>query len=389
MEKIKKTGAIPLPNRIKGIKPFLVMDILERARQLEEMGREVIHLEVGEPDFDTPAVITQAAQRALSEGHTHYTTSLGIPELRQAIAAHYSSRYPVAVSPSRVIVTSGTSAAMLLLFTALLETGDEVILSDPHYACYPSFILSAGGVPVLVPAGAEEGFVLQPDRVHQQITPRTRLILINSPSNPMGTRFQPAELQSLTRLGVPIVSDEIYHGLSYGERDHTALEYSPESIVLNGFSKYFAMTGWRLGYMIVPERYVRRIEILQQNYFISPNPFVQLGGLAALREGIPDAEEMRKIYDNRRHIMLAGLKSIGLATPKEPDGAFYAFCDAKAFDRDSLRLAREILEATGVAVAPGADFGPGGEGYLRFSYCNSVENIEKGLDRIGDFLTSK
>ncbi len=377
------------PERIRDIKPFLVMDILERARQLEAAGRDVIHLEVGEPDFDTPGVIVRAAQQALADGHTHYTTALGIPELREAIADHYNRRYGISIAPSRVVVTSGTSPAMLMLFAALLEAGDEVIISDPHYACYPSFILSAGGVPILAPTGAEEGFVLQADKVRERITPRTRGLLVNSPSNPTGSRLQKAEIEALTALGLPLISDEIYHGLSYGARDHTALEFSDEAFVVNGFSKYFAMTGWRLGYMIVPGRYVRTLEILQQNYFISPNPFVQLGGLAALREGIPDAEKMREIYDERRKVMIRGLKKIGLPVHREPDGAFYALADAHPFGEDSLRLAREILEATGVALAPGADFGPGGEGFLRFSYCNSAENIETALTRVGRYLSGK
>ncbi len=377
------------PERIRDIKPFLVMDILERARQLEAAGRRVIHLEVGEPDFDTPGVIVRAAQQALSDGHTHYTTALGIPELREAIADHYNSRYGISIPPSRVVVTSGTSPAMLMLFSTILEAGDEVIISNPHYACYPSFILSAGGIPALVPAGAEEGFVLQVDKIRGRMTPRTRGILINSPSNPTGSRLLKAEIAALTELDLPIISDEIYHGLSYGGHDHTALEFSDEAFVINGFSKYFAMTGWRLGYLIVPERYVRTLEILQQNYFVSPNPFVQLGGVAALREGIPDAEKMREIYDERRKVMVEGLKRIGLPVHREPDGAFYAFADAHPFGTDSLDLAKEILEATGVAIAPGADFGPGGEGYLRFSYCNSVENIETALIEVGKYLAAR
>lgn len=377
------------PARIRDIKPFLVMDILERARQLEAAGRNVIHLEVGEPDFDTPGVIVRAAQQALSDGHTHYTTALGIPELREAIADHYNGHYGLSISPARVVVTSGTSPAMLMLFATLLEAGDEIIISDPHYACYPSFILSAGGLPILAPAGAEEGFVLRPGKIRERITPRTRGVLINSPSNPTGSRLLKDEIEALAALGLPIISDEIYHGLSYGGRDHTALEFSDEAFVINGFSKYFAMTGWRLGYLIVPERYVRMLEILQQNYFVSPNPFVQLGGVAALREGIPDAEKMREIYNARRKVMIEGLKKIGLPVHREPDGAFYALADAHSLGTDSLGLAREILEATGVAVAPGADFGPGGEGFLRFSYCNSAENIEIALTRVGQYLSGK
>jgi aspartate/methionine/tyrosine aminotransferase len=378
-----------LPQRIRGIKPFLVMDILERARQLQAEGRDVIHLEVGEPDFDTPWVIVEAAKKALSDGETHYTTALGILELREAIADHYNRLYQLSISPSRVVVTSGSSPAMLMLFSALLDQGDEIILSDPHYACHPSFILSAGAVPILNPTGAEQGFVLQPESVRNRITDRTKGILINSPSNPMGIRLKKEEIRALSELGPPLVSDEIYHGLSYGERDYSALEFSDNAFIINGFSKYFAMTGWRLGYLIAPERYIRPLEILQQNYFISPNSFVQWAGVAALRKGIPAAEKMREIYAGRRDVMIRGLKEIGLPVNREPDGAFYAFTDARCFGENSLSLAREILEATGVAVAPGADFGPGGEGYLRLSYCNSEENIEKALERVGKFLSNR
>lgn len=377
------------PARISGVKPFLVMDILERARQLEAQGREVIHLEVGEPDFDTPEVITRAAERALRAGHTHYTTALGIAELREAIADFYRQKYGASVSPDRVVVTNGTSPAMLTLFTALIERGDEVILPDPHYACYPAFILSACGKPVLAPTRAERGFALEADAVRGLITPKTRAILINSPSNPAGTSLSCREMERLAALGPTIISDEIYHGLSYGEEECTALRFTENCFVINGFSKSFAMTGWRIGYLIAPPEHVRTLEILQQNYFVSPNSFVQHAAVAALREGLPEAERMRRIYDERRKTMLARLKEVGLLMPHEPKGAFYAFADARAHGEDSLALAREILEATGVAVAPGADFGPGGEGFLRFSYCNSVENIEAGLERIGAFLRAR
>ena len=379
----------PLPARISGIKPFLVMDILERAQQLEAEGREVIHLEVGEPDFDTPEVVTRAAESALRAGHTHYTTALGLPELREAIADFYRGKYGVSISPERVVVTNGTSPGMLTLFSALIEAGEEVIISDPHYACYPAFILSACGKPVLAPTRAENGFAPEADAVRGLITPKTRAILVNSPSNPTGASLSRQEMEALSALGKPIVSDEIYHGLSYGEAECTALEFSESCFIINGFSKYFAMTGWRIGYLIVPPEYVRPLEILQQNYFVSANAFVQRAAIAALREGLPEAERMRGIYDERRKIMIARLQEIGLEMLHEPTGAFYAFADASEHGANSLALAKEILEATGVAVAPGADFGPAGEGFLRFSYCNSIGNIEAGLEKVGEFLRKR
>ena len=378
-----------IPARISGIKPFLVMDIMERAHQLEAQGRDVIHLEVGEPDFDTPGVITRAAEDALRAGHTHYTAALGVPELREAIAEYYNHKYGVSVSPGRVVVTNGTSPGLLMLFSVLVDAGDEIVISDPHYACYPAFILSACGRPVRVSTHAEHGFAFKAEAVREHITENTRAILINSPSNPTGASLSRGDMAALAELGVPIVSDEIYHGLSYEDAEYTALHFTEDCFVINGFSKYFAMTGWRVGYLIVPPEYVRPLEILQQNYFVSPNSFVQHAAIAALKDGVPEAERMRGIYDERRKIMLARLEDIGLKMLHEPTGAFYAFADARAYGADSLELAKEILEATGVAVAPGADFGPGGEGFLRFSYCNSVENIEAGLERVGAFLKKK
>ncbi len=378
-----------VPARVAGIKPFLVMDIMKRAHRLEAAGREVIHLEVGEPDFDTPEVVLRAAEEALRAGHTHYTAALGIPALREAIAEHYGEKYGVEVSPARVMVTNGTSPALLMLFSALLEAGDEVLITDPHYACYPAFILSALGKPVRVPTRAERGFAMEAEAARGFITEKTRAILLNSPSNPTGASLSAGELESLAGLGRTIVSDEIYHGLNYAGEEHTALEFTQDCFVINGFSKYFAMTGWRVGYVIAPEAYVRTLEILQQNYFVSPNSFVQHAAIAALREGVPEAERMRAMYDERRKVMLARLEGIGLKMLHEPTGAFYAFADARAHAADSLALAREILDATGVAIAPGPDFGPAGQGFLRFSYCNSIENIEAGLERVGAFLASR
>ncbi len=374
------------PARVSGVKPFFVMDIMKRAHQLEAQGREVIHLEVGEPDFDTPEVIIHAAERALRAGHTHYTAALGILELREAIADFYYQKYGTSISPERVVVTNGTSAGMLLLLSVLIHEGEEVIISDPYYACYPAFILSACGKPVLASTRAETGFSMEARVARDLISSRTRAILVNSPSNPTGASLSHGEMAAIASLGKSIVSDEIYHGLSYGEEEHTALEFTENCFVINGFSKYFAMTGWRIGYLIVPLEYVRPLEILQQNYFVSPNSFVQHAALAALKEGLPEAERMRGIYDERRKITLALLKEVGLATLHEPQGAFYAFADARAHGASSLELAREILEATGVAVAPGADFGPAGEGFLRFSYCNSVASIQVGIEKIGAFL---
>ena len=365
------------------IQPFLVMDILRKAKDLERDGKKIIHLELGEPDFPTPKVIVDSAKKALENGNTHYTNSLGILELRISISNYYNETYNLNISPNRVIVTNGTSPAMLILFQLLLDSDNEAIISDPHYACYPSFITSTGAKPILVP------FKNFSSEITNYITDKTKIILINSPSNPTGTRLTKEEMEKLSRLQPTIVSDEIYHGISTGIRDYSALEFSDNAVVINGFSKFFAMTGWRLGYMIVPEFFVRKLEILQQNFFISANPFVQIAGITALQKAIPEAKLMNKIYTERRKLALEGLESIGLETNPYPDGAFYALFNVSDFEKDSMKLASEILISTGVALSPGKDFGPKGEGHLRLSYCNSKENIEEGINLIGKFLKEK
>ncbi|MFQ5894942.1 MAG: pyridoxal phosphate-dependent aminotransferase [Nitrospinota bacterium] len=378
-----------LPPRLEEIQPFLVMDILARAQALEAQGREVIHLEIGEPDGPTPEPIVRAAAEALRRGETHYTHAMGLPELREAIARHYRESYGVEVEAERVLVTSGTSPAMLLALSLLLEPGDEAILTDPHYACYPSFIRYLGATPRLVRVGEEGGFELRAEALGRALGRRTRVILINSPANPTGTLLSAEAMAEVASFGVPILSDEIYHGLVYGERERSILEFAQEAFVINGFSKRFAMTGWRLGYLIAPRACMRTLEKLQQNFFISPNPFVQRGGIAALEVALPEAEAMRRRYDERRKFLLPRLRALGFRVASEPRGAFYIFAGAQHLGRESLSLAQEILESVGVAVAPGADFGPGGEGYLRFSYSNSIPNMERGVERLARFVESR
>jgi len=368
--------------------PFYVMEVLERAQELERAGRNIVHLEVGEPDFPTPAHISEAASKALLAGETKYTHSLGLLSLREAIADTYNEKFGLDVSADRVIVTSGTSAAMILLFIGLLEDGDEVIMSNPHYACYPNFVQCAGGKPKFVYTSEDRGFRLEPQPVAQAITPRTKAVLINSPANPTGRVMSPKEYVDICDAAkdVPIISDEIYQGLVYEGKDHSALEYTENAFVLNGFSKLYAMTGWRLGYLIAPRDCVRPLQKLQQNLFISANSFVQHGGVAALRGPQDQVREMVAEYDRRRRYMLKRLKEIGFGIKSEPAGAYYVLANAKRFGTDSLALSRDILEGAGVACTPGIDFGSGAEGYLRFSYSNSLENIAEGMHRLETFL---
>lgn len=372
--------------KAEALKPFIALDVMERAHQIEIDGTDVVHLEVGEPDFDTPGPVVEAAIQALHEGKTHYTDSLGIPALREAVALDTKARTGVDVDPGRVVITSGSSPAMLLLFASLLESGDEVILSDPHYACYPNFIRFLDAVPVTVPVSADEGFLLDPDAVRARITPRTRAILVNSPANPTGAVLPAERLAALAALGPPLVSDEIYHGLVYEGEAKSALEFSNDTYLLNGFSKRYAMTGWRLGYVIVPARHVRTFQKLQQNFFISANSFVQWAGVAALQKTSRHVEEMRRTYAERRPILIDGLRSLGFHIPVAPTGAFYVFANASHLDGDSKRLAFDLLERAAVGVTPGVDFGAGGEGFLRFSYAASESRIREGLSRLKGYL---
>jgi aspartate/methionine/tyrosine aminotransferase len=371
------------------IEPFIVMEVMERAQELEAKGEHLIHLEVGEPDFPTPACITEAATKALKDGMTGYTHSLGILPLREAIAEHYHAKYGVQVSPERILVTAGTSPAMWMVFAALLESGEEVILSDPHYACYPNFINFCGGRLARVDIFEEDGFQFRPEDVKAKLSPRTKAILVNSPANPTGKLLTAERMAALAELGPLVLSDEIYHGLVYEGREHSILEFTDRAVVFNGFSKAFAMTGWRLGYIIVPPEMIRPLQKMHQNFFISANAFVQVAGIAALREALPDSERMRQSYDQRRRFIVPGLRKLGLGIASEPNGAFYVFANAKRFSADSYAFAFEILERAKVCVAPGVGFGKNGEGYLRFSYANSLENLAEGLRRLEAFLAAR
>lgn len=380
-----------ITRRAANIKPFIVMEILERANLMEREGVDIIHMEVGEPDFDTPSCITQAVKMALDDGRTHYTHSLGDFQLRQAIASYYQSTYGTGdINPDRIIVTSGTSPAMFLLFSALIDEGDEVILSDPHYACYPNFIYYMGGIPVRVPVYAEDGFQFDTEALEKRISKKTKAIIVNSPANPTGNHLSKERMKAIAELAESndlfVISDEIYHGLTYVGRDHSILEFTDRAFVLNGFSKLYAMTGLRLGYLIAPEPFMRPMQKLQQNFFISANSAVQIAGIAALQKAGDDVARMRGIYNERRLFMINRLRELGFVIPREPTGAFYIFANVRHLSGDSLTLAFDILQNAHVGVTPGIDFGERGEGHLRFSYANSIENLREGMHRIERYL---
>jgi aspartate/methionine/tyrosine aminotransferase len=383
-----------ISNRTKEMTPFIVMDVLEKANEMERHGVHVIHLEVGEPDFDTPQCIKDAACKALDNGHTHYTHSLGMIELREAISEHYLKTYGVSVDPDQIVISSGTSPAMFVMFSALLEKGDQVIVSDPHYACYPNFIKFVQGEPVFIPVYEEDGFQYRPEAIEKKITRKTKGIFINSPSNPTGNLLSKDRMEAVAALSLKpdspyIISDEIYHGLVYEGKEHSILEFTEKAFVFNGFSKLYAMTGLRLGYMIAPKHFIRPIQKLQQNFFISANAMVQVAGIAAFKQAGEDILRMKRIYNERRQYMIRRLKDMGLGITVEPTGAFYVFANAKHISHDSYKLAFDILEKAHVGVAPGIDFGKNGEGYLRFSYATSMENIAQGMDRLENYFLKR
>jgi aspartate/methionine/tyrosine aminotransferase len=378
-----------ITKRAREIPPFIVMEILEKAHELERQGRDIIHLEIGEPDFSAPVCVCEAAMEAIKKGESHYTHSLGIIELREAICEDYQSKYEVHVDPEQVVVTSGTSPALFMIFSTLLEAEDEIIISNPHYPCYPNFANFLGAKPVFVNVYQEDGFQLRPDEIEKKIGPKTKAILINSPSNPTGNLLSERRIQEIASLGPSVISDEIYHGLVYGRKENSILEFTDNAFVLNGFSKLYAMTGWRLGYIIAPPEFIRPLQKVQQNFFISASSISQWAGLAAIKKAQADVERMRSVYDQRRKYMIQKVRELGFGLSVEPAGAFYMLVNARHLASSSYELAFEILEEASVGVAPGIDFGQNAEGYLRLSYANSIDNIREGLKRIEDFIKSR
>jgi (5-formylfuran-3-yl)methyl phosphate transaminase len=375
-----------LPPRVQQVKPFLAMEIMEKAHLLEAQGADIIHMEVGEPGGETPVAIKEAAFEALNKNDTTYTHSLGKPELREGIAAYYKQVYGVDVNPEQVIITSGSSPAMLLAFSVLLNCGDQLIMADPYYACYPNFVNYIGAEPLLVPVREEDAFKLQASDISRHLNSKTKGVLINSPANPTGAVLGEKELRDIAELGLYVISDEVYHGINFSGRDHSILEYTDRAVVINGFSKRNIMTGWRLGYLIAPRNLVRNMQKLQQNLFICACAFIQAAGIAALQESQEVLEKRFSGYNERRLYLYKALQNIGIAPAKLPDGAFYMLANVKKYTHDSYSFAIRILEEARVAVTPGIDFGPGAEGYLRISYACPMESLQEGLRRLEHFF---
>ena len=373
--------------RAQQVEPFLAMEVMERGMAMSRTGTSIVQLGVGEPDFDAPPAAVKAAVASLHAGETHYTDSRGLHELRQAIATECEARRGVPVDPDQVIVTSGTSPAILLCLSLLVDAGDEVILATPHYPCYPNMITACGGTPVLVPTSPQDGFIMDVAKVREAITPRTRAIFLASPANPTGA-VQPREVvEGLAELGVPILSDEIYDGLTYDRAEVTSpLGLADEVYLLDGFSKRYAMTGFRLGYLIAPKKAMRALQSFNQSFFISTSQFVQQSGIAALAHGADHVEHMRREYAIRRRLLIDGLREMGLSIPIDPPGAFYVLVDMRHFERDSLTLCFDILDEAHVALGPGRDFGEIAEGFVRFSFATARPEIEEALRRLSRAL---
>jgi aspartate/methionine/tyrosine aminotransferase len=382
------------------IEPFEVMEIQTLAREVEALGRDVVHLEIGEPDFTTPRPIVEAAKRALDTKPLFYTSAVGIPELRAAISGFYRDRYGADVAPARIVVTAGSSAALLLAFGVVLDPGDEVLLADPSYPCNRHFVHTLGGLPRLVPVGPRSRYQLTAREARANWGERTRIAMVATPSNPTGTMVTPDEIAEMAdlcreRRGTLIV-DEIYQGLVYGEigsrptpgRQYSAVSAGEDVIVVNSFSKYFQMTGWRLGWMVVPPRLVREVEKLAQNLFISPTTLAQHAALACFaRETIAIVEERRAELDRRRRYLIPALEALGFRVPVVPQGAFYIYADCSALTADSFAFAREVLVKAGVAFTPGKDFGHNApERHVRIAYTQPIARLEEAVARLRRFL---
>jgi aspartate/methionine/tyrosine aminotransferase len=367
------------------------MELLTRAKTLEATGKDVIHMEVGEPDFPTPQPIIEAAQRAIADGRMFYTPALGLPELREAISSFYSARYGITVPASRIAITAGASGALALTLACLVEPGSEWLLTDPGYPCNRHFVRSFEGVPVGIPVGAETNYQPTTGHLERFWTTSTRGALFASPANPTGTMLSSNELASLAEniraRGGHLIVDEIYHGLTYDGDAHTALAAGDDIFVVQSFSKYFQMTGWRLGWLVVPENHVRDIEKLAQNLFISPSTPAQYAALAAFApETLAILEARRAEFRRRRDFLAPALERIGFRLHARPQGAFYLYAACNALTDNSESFAWRMLEEANVAATPGLDFGCNApEHHLRFAYTTGLERLSEAVERIGKF----
>lgn len=381
-----------LAERMEGIQPFYVMDLLAYARELEAQGRQIIHMEIGEPDFPTADPIRQAAQTTLETNPIHYTSALGLPELRQAVSDFYLQRYQLDIPASRIVITPGASGALQLVTGILINSGDAVLMADPGYPCNRHFVRLFEGNAVSVPVGADSHY--QPDQalLERYWADNTRAVMIASPSNPTGSLIPDAQLNEIYSLvqqrDAVLIVDEIYHGLTYAEQPRSALELGDSVFVINSFSKYFGMTGWRLGWIVAPEWAIDALDRLAQNLFLAPPTLSQHAALAAFQpETVKILEERRVAFQKRRDFLVPALRSLGFGIPEEPQGAFYIYANSTRFSNDSFSFCRQLLDDIGVAITPGKDFGTyGAADHVRFAYTSDMKNLKEGVRRMKDYL---
>jgi len=383
-----------LAARVAEIAPFHVMEVQTAARALEAEGRSVVHMEIGEPDFPTPQPVIEAAQRAIADGRLYYTSALGLPALREAIAQHYLDHYGVEVPAERVIVTAGSSAALLLVLALIVNRDERVLLADPGYPCNRHFVRVLEGEPYGIPVGAGTNYQLTAELIERHWVPRVRAALIASPSNPTGTTVTHDEMRrivaTVARLGGRLIVDEIYLGLSYDAPPRSALDLADDVFVISSFSKYFNMTGWRLGWVVAPERHVRDLEKLAQNLYISPASPSQYAALACFEpETLAILEARRLAFKARRDFLVPALRELGFGVPVDPTGGFFVYADCSRFDADSERFCRRVLQGAGVAFTPGIDFGVHrAEQHVRLAYTIDMAKLEDGVARLQRFLQS-
>ncbi len=381
-----------IARRMQRIKPFYVMDLLERAKRLEAQGRDLVHMEVGEPDFHTPEPVVAAGQQALAEGRTRYTPALGLPALREAISSHYTARFGVTPGASRVAVTPGASGALLLTLAVLVDPGDQVLMADPGYPCNRHFVELLEGEPVNLPVDRSSGYQPNAEQIEAAWTPRTQAVLVASPSNPTGTLLTAEQIEAIhqvvRRRGGVLIVDEIYHELVFDLPAHTALSISPDLFVVNSFSKFFGMTGWRLGWVVAPKSYLDALGRLAQNIFLAAPTLSQYAALAALGdETLAIAEQRRDAFKERRDFLLPAIRGLGFDVPSPPQGAFYLYASCSRLSDDSFRFVGDLLEQAGVAIIPGRDFGNyRAATHVRFAYTTGLDRLEEGVDRIRRFL---
>ena len=381
-----------LAARVAEIAPFHVMEVQTAARALEAKGRDVVHLEIGEPDFPTPAPVLEAARKALTDGRIYYTSALGWPALRAAIAQHYADHYGVAIAPERVIVTAGSSAALLLVMALLVNRDERILLADPGYPCTRHFVRVLEGEPVGIAVGPDTRYQLTTGLVERHWSPEVRGVLVASPSNPTGTTVARDEMQRIARttarLGGRLIVDEIYLGLTYDERPVSVLEIADEAFVISSFSKYFNMTGWRLGWIVAPERHVRDLEKLAQNLYISPPTLSQHAALACFEPATHEiVEERRAAFAARRDFLVPALRNLGFGVPVTPSGGFFVYADCSRFSDDSEAFCRDVLEGAGVALTPGIDFGRHrSREHVRIAYTCELSRLEEAVSRLARFV---